>query len=210
MSICGYEVIHHVFIYARQEICLNKTMNFDYNAFSHGQIQSKIWLCENLEPHLPPYAQVAIIGSWYNTLGFIMLARDEKKYNMIMGVDKDQSSIDVANKLTDGWALGMDFKARNTCSEIEKYDFRSYNVVVNTSCEHMSTDWFTKVNPYQLVCIQSSDMVTDDPGWNITNSNSSLEEFKKKYPMSQILFEGEKLFDYGHLVYNRLMLIGRL
>jgi hypothetical protein len=74
----------------------------------------------------------------------------------------------------------------------------------------MSKDWYNKVTPNQLICIQSSDMVTDDPGWNITNPNESMAEFKSKYPMSQILFEGEKLFDYGHLVYNRLMLIGRL
>lgn len=182
----------------------------DFNAFSHGQIQSKVWLCENLEPHLLPYSQVAIIGSWYNTLGLIMLARNESKYNMIMGIDKDQSSVDIANKITDAWQLGEHFKIRNTCSEIEKYDFRSYNVVINTSCEHMTSDWFTKLAPYQTVCIQTSDMVTDDPTWNITNPNPTMEDFKKKYPMSQIFFEGEKLFDYGHLVYKRLMLIGKL
>jgi hypothetical protein len=182
----------------------------DFNAFSHGQIQSKIWLCENLEPHLPPFAQVAILGSWYNALGFVMLSRNEQKYNMIMGIDKDEESIEVSNKITNAWMLGSEFKVRNTCANVAEYDFRSYNVVINTSCEHMSSDWYSKVKPYQLVCIQSSDMITDDPGWNITNPNESMEVFKKKYPMSQILFEGEKLFDYGHLVYNRLMLIGKL
>lgn len=184
--------------------------NFDFNAFSHGQIQSKVWLCENLEPNLPPYSQVAIMGSWYNTLGLIMLARNEKKYNLIMGVDKDQESVDVANKITDAWSVGMDYKVRNMCADVEKYDFRSYNVIINTSCEHMSPTWFSKVQPYQIVCLQSSDMVTDDPGWNISNPNPTLGEFKGKYPMSQILFEGEKLFDYGHLVYKRFMIIGKL
>jgi hypothetical protein len=127
-----------------------------------------------------------------------------------MGIDKDQESIDAANKLTDAWRIGTDFKARNTCADIETYDFRSYNVVINTSCEHMTNDWFQRVMPYQLVCIQTSDMVTDDPGWNITNPNPTMEDFKKKYPLSQILFEGQKLFNYGHLVYNRFMLIGKL
>jgi hypothetical protein len=51
-------------------------------------------------------------------------------------------------------------------------------------------------------------MVTDDPSWNITNSNPSMKQFKAKYPMSKILFEGEKVFDYGHLVYSRYMIIG--
>ena len=53
-------------------------------------------------------------------------------------------------------------------------------------------------------------MVTDDPGWDITNPNPTMDDFKKKYPLSQILFEGEKVFDYGHLRYSRYMLIGRL
>lgn len=185
-------------------------MNFDYNAFSHGQIQSKIWLCENLEPHLPPFAQVAVIGSWYSLLAFVMLSRNADKYNMIMGIDQDPESVEVADKITNAWTVGSEYKVRNKCSKIEHFDFKSYNLVINTSCEHMSNEWYSRVKPYQLVCIQSSDMVTDDPGWNITNPNPTMEEFKKKYPMSQILFEGEKLFDYGHLVYNRLMLIGKL
>jgi len=37
-----------------------------------------------------------------------------------------------------------------------------------------------------------------------------MEDFKNKYPLGQILFEGEKVFDYGHLSYSRYMLIGKL
>ena len=183
----------------------------DFNAFSHGQIQSKIWLCEELEKHLPTtYAQVAIIGSWYNVLGFMMLTRDQARYNLIMGIDVERESVEVANKIVNGWSIGMDFKARNTCDDISNYNLNSYNVVINTSCEHMSRDWYHRVNPYQLICIQTSNMVTDDPGWNITNPNPTMEDFKNKYPLGQILFEGEKVFDYGHLSYSRYMLIGKL
>lgn len=183
----------------------------DFTAFSHGQIQSKLWLCENLEPLLPPaYSQVAIIGSWYNVLGFMLLTRNQERYNLIMGIDKRDESVTVANKITDGWSVGMDFKARNTCDDIKDCNLNSYNVVINTSCEHMNNDWFEKVNPYQLLCLQTSNMVTDDPNWNIVNPNPTMDDFKKKYPLSQILFEGEKTFDYGHLRYSRYMVIGKL
>jgi hypothetical protein len=189
---------------------LNISM-IDYSAFSHGQIQSKIWLCENLEPLLPPtYSQVAIIGSWYNVLGLMLLTRNQEKYNLIMGIDKEEESVEIANKIVNGWSIGMDFKARNTCADIKGYNLNSYNVVINTSCEHMNNDWFQNVNPYQLLCLQTSNMVTDDPSWNVTNPNPTMDDFKKKYPLSQILFEGEKVFDYGHLRYSRYMMIGRL
>jgi len=183
----------------------------DFNAFSHGQIQSKIWLCDNLEPFLPSnYAQVAIIGSWYNILGFMLLTRNQNRYNLVMGIDVDQESISVADKMVNGWSIGMDFKARNVCANINEYSLSPYNVIINTSCEHMNNDWYHKIEPHHLVCIQTSNMVTDDPGWNITNPNATMEDFKAKYPLGQILFEGEKVFDYGHLRYSRYMIIGRL
>jgi hypothetical protein len=188
-------------------------MNFDYNAFSHGQIQSKIWLCENLEPHLPSPAQVLIIGSWYNLLGFMMLSRQQEKYNLILGVDPDSEAVEIANKINNGYMIGADNKLRNTCREIESFNHNElgyHNVLINTSCEHMDNKWYNNVNPYQLVCLQTSNMVTDDPTWNITHPNPTMDDFKQKYPMSQILFQGEKEFDYGHLRYSRYMLIGKL
>jgi hypothetical protein len=45
-------------------------INFD--SFSHGQVKSKIWLCENLERLLPDNAKVLTLGSWVNILGFMI------------------------------------------------------------------------------------------------------------------------------------------
>lgn len=184
----------------------------DYSAFSHGQIQSKLWLCENLEPFLPPESHVLILGTWYSTLSFMMLSRNQSKYAMITGVDKDEESVEISNKLLNGWTIGDQNKARTVRKDIEKTNVigTAYNVVINCSCEHMDSSWFKQLNPYQLVCIQTSNMVTDDPGWNITNSNPTMLDFKKKFILSDVLFEGEKVFDYGHLCYSRYMLIGKL
>ena len=67
-------------------------MNFD--AFSHGQIQSKIWLCEELEPHTPIHANIRILGSWYNILAFMLLTRrPEYYYNSIEGIDIDPDAM---------------------------------------------------------------------------------------------------------------------
>lgn len=182
----------------------------DFSAFSHGQIQSKLWLCEKIEPYIPEHANVAILGSWCNILGFMMLTRSRSKYNLIVGVDKDKDSIEISNRIINGWAIGDEIVAKNECYDVNHFDTNSYDVVINTSVEHMeSTRWFENIKCDTTVCLQTSNMVTDDPNWNIVNPNPDIETFKLKYPMSQILFTGEKVFDYGHLKYSRYMLIGK-
>lgn len=187
---------------------VNNTM--DYSAFSHGQIQSKLWLCETLEPYLPEQAKVVILGSWYNILGFMMLTRNRAKYNLIMGIDQNKECVQVANHVINGWTIGDDYAARNQCSDVNKFNTNSFDVVINTSVEHIeNTKWFENIKWNTTVCLQTSNMVTDDPNWNIVNPNPDIETFKLKYPMSQILFAGEKVFDYGHLKYSRYMIIGK-
>ena len=56
----------------------------DFLSFSHGQTQSKLWLCETIEPYLPKDAVVAILGCWYNTLGFMLLTRNQSMYQHIL------------------------------------------------------------------------------------------------------------------------------
>lgn len=186
----------------------------DFNAFAHGQVQSKLWLCEELEKHLPErpdHCRVLVLGAWYSVLNFMLMIRNPNRYDYLTGMDKDEDAVEISKKLMDAWSWGDDaicntvFKDINSTNSI-KY---LYNVVINCSCEHMSGEWYNQVKNHQLICIQTSNRVTDDPTWNITNPNPTMEEFKAKYPMSKILFEGEKVFDYGHLTYSRYMLIGR-
>lgn len=184
----------------------------DFSVFSHGQIHSKLWLCEQLEPLLPDNARAAILGSWYNVLGFLLLARNAKKFETIIGFDIEKENIEMSNKLLDAWLIGSDTKVQHilkTVSRLTEEDLEIFHVVINTSCEHMDDKWFGQLNNNPLICIQTSNRVTDDINWSILNPNPDMETFKSKYPMSQILFEGEKVFDYGHLQYSRYMIIGK-
>ena len=85
----------------------------DYTAFSHGQMQSKIWLCESLEKYIPEKSNIAILGSWYNLLGILLLTRNPNKYNFIIGIDIDKNAIDIANKLCERWMIQPNVKIRN-------------------------------------------------------------------------------------------------
>jgi len=179
------------------------------SAFSHGQVQSKQWLCESLEPHIPENAKVAILGCWYNVLGLMMLTRCHQKYQEILGIDIDPEAIKIADKVCDGWIFTNPRKVKNVVHDANNYDLAGYNIVINCSPEHMiEKEWFENIPSNTLVCLQSSNLDYNDDDWKITNPNYTLEEFKNKYPLSNILVEDTLLIKYDDWNYNRFMLIG--
>jgi hypothetical protein len=181
----------------------------NYDAFSHGQIKSKIWLCEQLEQHIPNNATIAILGGWYNILGFLLLVRDQNKISSILNIDIDISAIDIANKINEGWMIGSNAKISNIVSDSNTYNYQGFDVVINCSPEHMaSNDWFNNIPNGTLVCLQSSDIDINDDIWKVTNPNKSLDDFIKKYPLSQCLYKDSIEFVYGEWGYKRFMIIG--
>jgi hypothetical protein len=178
-------------------------------AFSHGQIQSKIWLCEKLEPYLPKNANVAILGSWYNILGFMLLSRNQYKYNLITGIDIDKEVKSIANNITNAWQCMSDQKILNITADANEINLDTYDTIINCSPEHMSTnDWFHNIPENKLVCIQSSDVNSMSDEWLVCNPNNSLDEFIHKYPLSKYMFMGTKEINYDDWGYKRFMVIG--
>jgi hypothetical protein len=181
----------------------------NYDAFSHGQIKSKIWLCEQLEQYLPNDSIIAIPGGWYNLLGFMLLTRNQNKISHILNIDIDGSAIDIANKINNGWMIGEDAKIKNIVADANSYIYQGFNVVINCSPEHMaSNDWFNNITDGTLVCIQSSDIDVNDDVWKVTNATKSLDDLTKKYPLSQTLYKDSIEFVYGDWGYKRFMIIG--
>lgn len=183
-------------------------MNFD--AFSHGQIQSKIWLCKELEPFVPPNAKVAVLGSWYNVIASMLLTRHAEKYQEILGIDIDPDVLSIADQMTEAWRIGKDAKVRNITGDANTYDLSWYDLIINCSPEHMEGDeWFRNIDYGKLVCIQSSDVtVADDDIWKCINPNESLDDLTRKYPLSRYLFSGTKEIRYHDGGYDRFMIIG--
>lgn len=180
----------------------------DYTSFSHGQTLSKIWLCEQLEPFIPKNSRVAVIGSWYNVMAFIMLTRHSELYQYILGVDINPEATEIAEHICDAWRFGVDKKVSNITADSSTFNINEFNVVINCSVEHMSDSWYEQVVPGSLVCMQSSNLAITSHPWLITNANLEIETLTKKYPLSQTLFLGEKEFNYDTWGYKRFMLIG--
>jgi hypothetical protein len=181
----------------------------NYDAFSHGQVKSKLWLCEELEKHVHNNSKIAILGGWYNILGFLLLARNQNKITSILNIDTDISAIDIANKINEGWMIGADAKINNIVADASEYNYQGFDVVINCSSEHMDgTQWFDNISNGTLVCLQSSDVDSTDDVWKITNANKSLDDLIKKYPLSQYLFKDTIEFKYSVGGYQRFMIIG--
>lgn len=182
-------------------------MSIDLTAFSHGQLMSKIWLCEHLEPHLPEQANVFILGSWYNLLGSLMLSRNRKLYDNIVGIDIDPNAVSMADKICEPWIIEK--KLSNRVGDVSNYDLQGPQVIINCSLEHMdSTDWFTNINKGTLVCLQTSDVTDASDPWFIKQPSPTIGSFLNKYQLTKNLYIGTKKFEYSSITYNRFMLIG--
>lgn len=186
-------------------------MTIDLSSFSHGQIVSKLWLCETLEPLIPKSANIAILGSWYNVLAFMLLTRNNAEIKHITGIDSDPKTKPVADAFTNAWNFGIDAKVTNITEDCNESDVTVYDLITNCSPEHMNSDkWFHNLKSGTMVCIQSSDVtVSDDQVWKCVNPNPTLDHLLEKYPLSSVLYSGTKEIRYSETNgYNRFMLIG--
>jgi hypothetical protein len=176
-------------------------MNFD--SFSHGQIKSKLWLCDKIEPYLNN-SNIVILGGWYNVLSFLLLSRNNS-INKITSIDIDPTTKDIADKITDLWRY--ENKVENIVADALDIEIQ-YDTVINCSSEHMTTDWFNKIKDGTLVCIQSSNMTDVNEPWNIVTPSTDLQSFKDKYMLSKTMFLDTLRIQYNNFGYDRYMLVG--
>jgi len=98
----------------------------------------------------------------------------------------------------------------NECKDVNEVNYNGYDVVINCSVEHIdNNEWFNKINNNTLVCLQTSNRVTDDPMWDIKNPNPNFDVFKNKFPLSSYYIQTTYNFQYDEYGYDRFMIIGR-
>ena len=182
----------------------------EFDAFSHSQIHSKVWLSEKLEPYLKPKSKIVVLGCWYNVMGMILMIRNPHLGLIIKGIDIDQDSINYADQLTTAWRYEFENPFNNECADANNYNLGNYDIVINCSVEHMqSDDWFKNIPSGKIVCLQSMDInITNDPIYKITNPNTSVEEFIDKFKMAKTLFLDSKKFNYPKNSFTRFCHIG--
>jgi len=211
-----FDIFHKYFRY-------NGTANALCDAYSRGQVQSKIWLATELNKIKLNNPNVLILAGWFGQL----VNYFNFEYNKIRIVDIDKEACGFSDIIFNLDKLG-DFKVKAVYQDIRSLlvqkngfvfpveDFFSKkvheekflpNLIINTSAEHMDDAWYNQIRFKELesdpvVVIQSNNLF-DVP--EHINCVHSVDHMTKRFPMREVLYSGELQLKG----YKRFMLIGR-
>jgi len=195
------------------------------DAFSRSQIKSKIWLIEQLAHLQTHYKQVVVLAGWFGQIKSIF--DQQLTYGKMRVVELDRSACEISDHVFNASNL-ENHKVKSVCADINALtlhkngyewsvenfrDGTAYNekflpdLIINTSAEHMTEEWFHQLRFKQLasdpiVAIQSNNLFDLEEHVNCVHS---VDHMMKKFPMREVLFAGELQLKG----YKRVMLIGK-
>ena len=208
------------FIATFKSFFVNNT-EIDNDCFSRGQLESKLWLIEELKKVDANLGTVFLCAGWYATLA-TMIFESGMQVDKIRSFDIDEKTVDIAevfNKpwFTDQWRFkalvedihDIDYKEHTWQYWSNKNNRMSYPItdspdtVINTSCEHIENfdAWYSKIPEGKLVILQSNDYYEIEEHVNCVKD---INEFKNMAPMNQLHYMGFRELPK----YKRFMLIG--
>lgn len=204
-------------------------VKYDKDCFSRGQLQSKLWLVEELKKLNVDLGTVFLCAGWYGTLA-VMLFESGIKVEKIRSFDIDPTTADIAEVFNKPW-LEDNWRFKASTVDIMNFNWTSvpapsdgtignfyYNTntvnkiiqmkdnpdtIINTSCEHIKdfSSWYNKIPTGKLVILQGNNYFEISEH---VNCSSNLNEFSNKSPMTITLYEGELELPK----YKRFMKIG--
>ena len=183
---------------------MNMLVNKD--AFSNGQMDSKLWLCDELEQLKWSSDLTYIYAGWYGVTALLLLSRGKFNVGQIHSFDLDPTCEPVADMINENWVF-KEWKFKAFTLDCNNYVRGNPDLIINTSTEHFdSMEWFANIRPGTRVILQGNNMPHDD---HVIYS-PTLDDFVKTYPLSSIAYKGEKDFVYPDWGFTRYMLIGTI
>jgi hypothetical protein len=186
-------------IYARQLKKISKEdSHFILDAFSHSQIESKLWIIDKLvDLKLTNANSYLVLGGWIGLQARIMSWVNILQYNSILSFDISQKASDLAYHLNKPDSFNPDLKLQIKTEDIMQIDYScldSSDVIINSITEHLPDLplWWKNIKGNQLCILQGS----DNPDFEgHVSCCSSMDKFSQIFKMSRTLFEGELKFD---------------
>lgn len=180
------------------------------DAFTVGQMASKLWLVENLSPYLRTTDRVAILACWFGQLAPLLV----NECDTIVGFDSDPEAVALSEEFCEpeirtGWKFKASVADVNYIEWSEPEfvldgelitDWQP-DVIINTSTEHMTNEWYESVSPGTLVAVQGNSDPTLD---GHINARPDYEDWASQFEMERVCVEGELRFPG----YTRYMKIG--
>jgi hypothetical protein len=170
-------------------------------SFWKGQVNSKVWLAENLLEFVPVRPlNIVIHGGWNGVLASILF-NSNIAVQRITSVDIDPVCEDIANTVNRRYLDDNKFSAvtADMCEHTSDAD-----VVINTSCEHITQEqynkWLSNQPNNATIVLQSNNYFELDEH---IRCSSSVDDFIKMSNI-QVLYKGE----LETPKYSRYMIIG--
>ena len=186
---------------------------YPVDAFSLGQLASKAWLLDTLFRIVPlkSNAEVALLGCWIGSI--VPFLHRGLTIKRIYGFDIDPNSIALADEFNREH-VEKDWKFKGVVADMSmvptndmQFEVNGQLIefkpdwVINTSCEHMDTEWFDTADSDQLIIMQTNDSPDFD---GHVNTCDSIEEMQARYPLSNTMYVGSITTP----AYTRFMQIG--
>lgn len=179
-------------------------MNINKDAFSSGQIGSKLWLCEELERLGWTSKLTFIYGGWYGITAFLLLSRGKFNVGQIQSFDIDPNCKPIADMINEYW-VWQEWKFKAHTLDCNEYVKEGADLIINTSTEHFGQmSWFDNIPKGTRVILQGNNMLHDDHVFTFNN----LDEFVKTFPLTQTVYTGKIDFIYPEWSFTRYMIIG--
>jgi len=172
-------------------------------SFWKGQIKSKLWLINELMGHVTSIDNnIVIHGGWNGVLASLIF-QSTIQTNKIVSIDIDPVCKEISRTMNKIEDMSGKFNAI-TCS-MDKYQYDFFpDIVINTSCEHVTQDtynrWLENIPKESLIVLQSNDYFELDEHIRCVNNIEEFEIQSKIKVLSKSILELPK--------YNRFMLIG--
>jgi uncharacterized protein (DUF2235 family) len=190
------EHLHHWMCAIRESDDPLRTLD----AFWKGQIDSKLWLIENLKQFVDSPVKIDIHGGWVGVLSSLIFQSDLPVLH-ITSLDIDSSCEKISKNMNKLEEISGRFSSITADMCFVNTDA---DIVINTSSEHLTQEqydrWLENVSSQSLIVVQSNN-------YNISEHvriANSLEEFQTQSRLN-ILWKGEKTFP----LYTRYMIIGK-
>lgn len=178
-------------------------MNINKDAFSSGQVSSKLWLCKQLELTDLYSKETAIYGGWYGVTAFLLLSRSRFNVERIRSYDIDPECESVADMINENW-VWQDWKFKAHTQDCNTL-YTNADLIINTSTEHFDgLNWWNNIKPGTAVALQGNNMQHDDH----VNICGSLTDFCEQFPLTSEIYRGSLKFNYPEWSFERYMIIG--
>jgi hypothetical protein len=171
------------------------------DAFWSGQMKSKEWLIDNLEPFVTKPSRIEIHGGWVGVLAS-MIFQSKIPARYIASVDIDPLCEHVAtmmNKIEE-----QDGKFRAITGDMCTVPVHG-DIIINTSCEHITQEqydlWLARLPKDSIVVLQSNDYAIAEH----IRIAKTLEEFKEQSHLTEVWSGMLKT-----QLYTRWMIIGKI